>query len=111
MPSHAPLIVPVNLATTEVASAWIPVGPFMSMTADIQVAAAFTWSTAVVKMQWTVLIGDYEKAIDFDPAVTFTTSKTARVNIKVGGKPYVRFLTSTAEPTNDPAANAVVSML
>ena len=42
--------------------------------------------------------------------MTFTTTTQARTNIKLGGKPYVRFLTSTAEPSNDPAAVIVVSM-
>ena len=65
----------------------------------------FTWTSAVVKMQWSL---DKLNFFDFDSAVTFTTSTQARAGVSVSGMNYIRFVTTTAEGASDPSALVTV---
>lgn len=64
----------------------------------------YTWSTGVLTLQWTV-DPDYQTWVDFDPAVTITSSATGVPRASVAGVLAVRWRTSTADAGADPSAS------
>ena len=107
VPGIKPGIEQINLRTTDSFTGWIFVGLRYALTADVQIASAHTWSSAVVGMEWSVSNAAYARANTFSPVVSFTSAVTAIPNIDIAGMIYVRFRVTTAEAANDPSAQIV----
>ncbi len=94
----------INLTADGAYSEWIWTAGKFLLSADIQPLSAFTWSTAIIGLEWSITKDDFTNAVTFIPAVTFTSSIKSRANINISGLPYVRFVVTTAEGANDPNA-------
>jgi hypothetical protein len=93
----------VNLTTTDEPTEWIPVMGSNKFSCEIIPASGYTWSTAVVDLQWT-LCPENENANAFSPVYQATTSAKYITNASVTNRGYVRLKPSTAEAANDGAA-------
>ena len=110
MPAHDPSppgVVQVSFQAVGAFTEWIFVDRRFSLSVDVQIRNSFTWSTGVIGMEWSVSSQDYEKGVTFSPAVTFTSTTKSRYNIDVAGMVWIRFIVTTAEGANDPAAKIV----
>jgi len=65
--------------------------------------ATYSWTTGVLTLQWTV-DPDYRTWVDFDPAVTLTSSEIGTPRVSVAGVLAVRWRTTTADGGADPSA-------
>ena len=95
----------INLTTVEGVTSWIPVGECNKLTCEIVPASGYTWSSAVVDLEWVTCTGaEDDRSQTYSPAVQMTTDAKYLANVSVTNRGYIRFKTSTGEGANDPAA-------
>jgi len=105
------------LSLNAAGSATVPihVRQVSKLAAGISIGSAFTWSSAVVTLEWRVEDPAdpddvVEKWFSFTPTITLITSRQSNDRISVSSVPMVRFRVTTAEGANDPEAVLLVQL-
>lgn len=100
----------INLCTTDGVSVAVPVGTLNKLSATIIPGTAYSSSSWVVDLQWSLMLSDYEKWITFSPAFQWTSTVFGVLAVSVTNCGHVRWKTTTAQPASDPAASVAWSL-
>lgn len=105
------LLLQIDLCTVLGVTAAFPVGNNTSLSAMVIPVSTYTTASWAVDLQWSMRLGEYENWLNFETPVQLTHSATAKADIDVANRGFLRFRTTTAEPGADPAAIIVGSLL
>lgn len=101
----------IDLTAEDSATPWVPISiSGQRLSADIVVGSSFTWSSAVVSLEYSLWTNP-ENANLLSPTVVWTGTTTSKYNIGVASLGHVRWKVTTAEDGNDPAATLIYLLI